>query len=71
MRVCLFRIVGASIRVMSRDGVVQSFLLAAQEGTISSVSDIVDAVVYLTEARNVTGEMLHESAARTPANGKP
>jgi NAD(P)-dependent dehydrogenase (short-subunit alcohol dehydrogenase family) len=28
-------------------------------GTISSVEDIVDAVVYLTEARNVTGEVLH------------
>jgi NAD(P)-dependent dehydrogenase (short-subunit alcohol dehydrogenase family) len=28
-------------------------------GTISSVSDIVDAVVYLTEARNITGEVLH------------
>jgi NAD(P)-dependent dehydrogenase (short-subunit alcohol dehydrogenase family) len=28
-------------------------------GTISSVSDIVDAVVYLTESRNVTGEVLH------------
>jgi NAD(P)-dependent dehydrogenase (short-subunit alcohol dehydrogenase family) len=28
-------------------------------GTIPSVSDIVDAVVYLTEARNVTGEVLH------------
>lgn len=28
-------------------------------GTISSVSDIVDAVVYLTGARNVTGEVLH------------
>src|SRR5271156_1418274 len=28
-------------------------------GTISSVDDIVDAVVYLTEARNVTGEVLH------------
>jgi NAD(P)-dependent dehydrogenase (short-subunit alcohol dehydrogenase family) len=27
--------------------------------TISSVEDIVDAVVYLTEARNVTGEVLH------------
>lgn len=27
--------------------------------TISSVSDIVDAVVYLTEARNITGEVLH------------
>lgn len=28
-------------------------------GTICSVEDIVDAVVYLTEARNVTGEVLH------------
>lgn len=28
-------------------------------GTISSVSDLVDAVVYLTEACNVTGEVLH------------
>jgi NAD(P)-dependent dehydrogenase (short-subunit alcohol dehydrogenase family) len=28
-------------------------------GTIPSVSDIVDAVVYLTKARNVTGEVLH------------
>lgn len=28
-------------------------------GTVSSVEDIVDAVVYLTEAHNVTGESLH------------
>jgi NAD(P)-dependent dehydrogenase (short-subunit alcohol dehydrogenase family) len=28
-------------------------------GTISDVKDIVDAVVYLTEARYVTGEVLH------------
>jgi NAD(P)-dependent dehydrogenase (short-subunit alcohol dehydrogenase family) len=28
-------------------------------GTISSVQDIVDAVVYLTEAHNITGEILH------------
>jgi len=28
-------------------------------GIISSVSDIVDAVVYLTESRHVTGEVLH------------
>lgn len=28
-------------------------------GTISDVSDIVEAVVYLTEARQVTGEVLH------------
>ncbi len=28
-------------------------------GTISDPKDIADAVVYLTEARNVTGEVLH------------
>jgi hypothetical protein len=28
-------------------------------GTISDVKDIVEAVVYLTEARQVTGEVLH------------
>jgi NAD(P)-dependent dehydrogenase (short-subunit alcohol dehydrogenase family) len=28
-------------------------------GQISDVADIVDAVVYLTEARDVTGEVLH------------
>jgi NAD(P)-dependent dehydrogenase (short-subunit alcohol dehydrogenase family) len=28
-------------------------------GTISSVSDVVDAVVHLIEARNITGEVLH------------
>jgi NAD(P)-dependent dehydrogenase (short-subunit alcohol dehydrogenase family) len=28
-------------------------------GTISDVNDIVDAVIYLTEARQVTGEVLH------------
>jgi len=28
-------------------------------GTISDVQDIVEAVVYLTEARQVTGEVLH------------
>jgi len=28
-------------------------------GTISSVSDVVNAVVYLTEAGNITGEVLH------------
>lgn len=31
----------------------------APMGTISSVQDIVDAVVYVTEAHNVTGEVLH------------
>ncbi|MGA7816124.1 SDR family oxidoreductase, partial [Caballeronia sp.] len=28
-------------------------------GQISSVSDIVDAILYLTEASQVTGEVLH------------
>ena len=28
-------------------------------GGISEVKDIVDAVIYLTEARQVTGEVLH------------
>ncbi len=28
-------------------------------GTISRVSDLVDAVVYLTEASEITGEVLH------------
>ena len=28
-------------------------------GSISTVQEIVDAVIYLTEARNVTGEVLH------------
>jgi len=28
-------------------------------GSISEVQDIVDAVVYLTEAKQVTGEVLH------------
>jgi NAD(P)-dependent dehydrogenase (short-subunit alcohol dehydrogenase family) len=28
-------------------------------GQISSVKDIVDAIVYLTEADQVTGEVLH------------
>jgi enoyl-[acyl-carrier-protein] reductase (NADH) len=28
-------------------------------GTISDVDDIVEAIVYMTEARHVTGEVLH------------
>ena len=37
-------------------------------GEISDVSDIVDAIVYLTEARHVTGEILHVDAGAH--NGK-
>jgi NAD(P)-dependent dehydrogenase (short-subunit alcohol dehydrogenase family) len=49
-------------------GVVDTHLSDAQKdfmktlspmGTISETKDIVDAVVYLTEARHVTGEVLH------------
>jgi NAD(P)-dependent dehydrogenase (short-subunit alcohol dehydrogenase family) len=28
-------------------------------GTVSTINDVADAVVYLTEARQVTGEVLH------------
>jgi NAD(P)-dependent dehydrogenase (short-subunit alcohol dehydrogenase family) len=37
-------------------------------GEISDVSDIVDAIIYLTEARHVTGEVLHVDAGAH--NGK-
>jgi NAD(P)-dependent dehydrogenase (short-subunit alcohol dehydrogenase family) len=37
-------------------------------GMISNVDDIVDAIVYLTEARHVTGEVLHVDAGAH--NGK-
>ena len=37
-------------------------------GTISDVDDIVDAIVYLTETRQVTGEVLHVDAGAH--NGK-
>jgi NAD(P)-dependent dehydrogenase (short-subunit alcohol dehydrogenase family) len=37
-------------------------------GEISDVADIVDAIVYLTEARHVTGEVLHVDAGAH--NGK-
>jgi NAD(P)-dependent dehydrogenase (short-subunit alcohol dehydrogenase family) len=37
-------------------------------GEISDIADIVDAIVYLTEARHVTGEVLHVDAGAH--NGK-
>jgi NAD(P)-dependent dehydrogenase (short-subunit alcohol dehydrogenase family) len=37
-------------------------------GMISDVDDIVEAIVYLTEARHVTGEVLHVDAGAH--NGK-
>lgn len=37
-------------------------------GEIPDIADIVDAIVYLTEARHVTGEVLHVDAGEH--NGK-
>jgi enoyl-[acyl-carrier-protein] reductase (NADH) len=42
------------------EGVSKDFLnTLCPLGEISSVKDIVDAIVYLTEAGKVTGEILH------------
>jgi NAD(P)-dependent dehydrogenase (short-subunit alcohol dehydrogenase family) len=42
------------------EGVPKDFLMARSPmGRISEAKDIADAVVYLTEARSVTGEVLH------------
>jgi NAD(P)-dependent dehydrogenase (short-subunit alcohol dehydrogenase family) len=44
---------------MNKDG-PKDFLRTLQPlGQISDVKDIVDAIVYLTEAGQVTGEVLH------------
>lgn len=44
---------------MNKDG-PKDFLRTLQPmGRISEVKDIVDAIVYLTEAKQVTGEVLH------------
>ena len=40
-------------------------------GTISEVCDIVDAVLYLTEAHQVKGRCCTWTVVRTQANGKP
>jgi len=49
---------GSSIRPC--EGQSKDFLKAWQPmGQISQVKDIVDAIVYLTEAEQVTGEVLH------------
>lgn len=44
---------------MHKDNPTEFLKTLAPMGTISEVSDIADAVVYLTEARQVTGEVLH------------
>jgi len=46
----------------------QSLESLSPMGTIPNVDDIVDAIVYLTEARHVTGEVLHVDAGAH--NGK-
>jgi hypothetical protein len=38
-------------------------------GSISTIEDIASAVIFLTEARQITGEVLHWMAVRTTANG--
>ena len=37
----------------------ESLKTASPMGTVSTVEDIASAVVYLTEARQITGEVLH------------
>ena len=44
---------------MHKDNPKDFLKTLAPMGTISDVKDIVDAVVYLTEARQITGEVLH------------
>jgi NAD(P)-dependent dehydrogenase (short-subunit alcohol dehydrogenase family) len=44
---------------MHKDDPKDLLKLLQPMGQISSVNDIVDAIVYLTEARQVTGEVLH------------
>ena len=44
---------------MHRDNPKEFLKTLSPMGTISEVKDVVDAVVYLTEARQVTGTVLH------------
>jgi len=44
---------------MNKDNPKDFLKTLSPMGTISEAKDIADAVVYLTEARNVTGEVLH------------
>ena len=44
---------------MHKDNPKDFLKTLAPMGTISDIKDIVDAVVYLTEARQITGEVLH------------
>ena len=42
------------------EGIPKDFLMTLSPmGAISDANDIADAVIYLTEARHITGEVLH------------
>jgi NAD(P)-dependent dehydrogenase (short-subunit alcohol dehydrogenase family) len=53
---------------MHADGSSEYLKSLSPMGAVSEVSDIVDAILYLTEARHVTGEVLHVDAGAH--NGK-
>ncbi len=56
-------------RLVLVDGSIgEASTAASPMGMISDVDDIVEAIVYLTEARHVTGEVLHVDAGAH--NGK-
>ena len=44
---------------MHKDNPKEFLKTLSPMGTISEVKDIVEAVIYLTEARQVTGEVVH------------
>ena len=55
---------------MHQDDPLELMKSQSPMGTIPSIDDIVDAVVYLTEARQVTGEVLRVEPACTTIDGK-
>jgi NAD(P)-dependent dehydrogenase (short-subunit alcohol dehydrogenase family) len=50
---------GAADTPMNKNSPKDFLRTLSPMGTISDAKDIADAVIYLTEARNVTGEVLH------------
>ena len=50
---------GRRLRPLHADDSKDSLKSLAPMGTVSTVEDIASAVVYLTEARQITGEVLH------------
>ena len=59
---------GSSTPLCTRNDPKEFLKSLSPMGEISDVADIVDAIVYLTEARHVTGEVLHVDAGAH--NGK-